>query len=105
MDEHTQNLIDMLHDQFARFQKQRISLEELQSVTEGISTAFVGSSQASLGRAAQRLAGALEHIRWMSIPEEQFSDAMSRIKEFEEVVASVADHRDGKGAGSEPRHP
>jgi len=89
MDEHTHRVLEALERGFEQFRENRIDLVELQSITEGIAQAFESDSAQGVAREVMRLAGALEHIRWMSVPEDQRSNAEEKIWAFEEYVSQT----------------
>ena len=91
MDEHTTRLLAMLERQFEQFRNRQVSLEEVQAASALIAQSFERGSGADLSASMSRLAGALEHIRWMSLPEEQFLEAVKKIQEFEEMILRVQD--------------
>lgn len=83
MDEHSSRILALLKHQLEDFRSQRISLEELQSATESIGQVFQREPGDQLVASVIRLAGALEHVRWMALPEDQFRDASLKIEDFE----------------------
>jgi hypothetical protein len=53
-----------------------------------ISHSFENDLDKGLPRTIAQLAGALEHIRWMSVPEDQFPKAVDKNREFEVVLSN-----------------
>lgn len=89
MDEHTQILLDKTEQLFQQFRSRVITLEELQNGIVGIASAFEGGLGNQIGTALNKLEGDLEHIRFMSQPEEHFPDALDRITQTERAIRNV----------------